>query len=136
MIATLRKLEILLEVRNHERMTIDNKTSMVEAYREYVNECVSELFKCPTPTVVKKTVDRYRSLVRELVESGHSTFVHGNQEIIVTKSSKDSGHYQITYFDEKGPIMDATRENVEELTRYILNSSIVPIRAEYLEIIS
>lgn len=136
MIATLRRLEILLEVRNHERMTIEDKTSMVDAYRKYVDECVSELFKYPTPTVVKQTVDRYRSLVRELVESGHSTFIHGNQEIIVTKSSKDSGHYQITYFDEKGPIMDATRENVEELTRYILNSSIVPIRAEYLEIIS
>lgn len=136
MITTLRKFEILLEVRNHERMTIEDKTSMVDAYRKYVDECVAELFKYPTPTVVKKTVDRYRSLVRELVESGHSTFIHGNQEIIVTKSSKDSGHYQITYFDEKGPIMDAKRENVEELTRYILNSSIVPIRAEYLEIIS
>ena len=136
MITTLRRLEILLEVRNHERMTIEDKTSMVEAYREYVNECVAELFKCPTPTVVKQTVDRYRALVRELVESGHSTFIHGSQEVIVTESSKVPGQFQVTYFDEKGPIMDATRENVEELTRYILSSSIVPIRSEYLEIIS
>ena len=136
MITTLRRLEILLEVRNHERMTIEDKTSMVEAYREYVNECVAELFKYPTPTVVKQTVDRYRSLVRELVESGHSTFIHGSQEVIVTESSKVPGQFQVTYFDEKGPVMDATRESVEELTRYILSSSIVPIRSEYLEIIS
>lgn len=133
---TLRRFEILLEVGNHERMTIEDKTSMVEAYRRYVNEYVAELFTFPTPTAVKKTVDRYRALVRELVESGHSTFIHGNQEVIVTESSKIPGHYQVTYFDEKGPIMDATRENIEEVTRYILNNSIVPIRAEYLEIVS
>lgn len=136
MITTLRRFEILLEVRNYERMTIKDKASMVEAYNEYVNECVAELFKYPTPTVVKKTVDKYRSLVRDLVESGHSTFIHGRQEVIVTKSSKVPGHHQLTYFDEKGPIMDVTRENVNELTRYILDSSIVPIRAEYLEIMS
>lgn len=136
MITTLRRFEILLEVGNHERMTIEDKTSMVEAYRRYVNEYVAELFNFPTPVAVKKTVDRYRGLVRDLVESGHSTFIHGNQEVIVTESSKVPGHFQITYFDDKGPVMDATRENLEDVTRYILNNSIVPIRTEFLEILS
>lgn len=133
---TLRRFEILLEVGNHERMTIEDKTSMVKAYRRYVDEYVAELFNFPVPVAIKKTVDRYRALVRELVESGHSTFIHGNQEVIITESSKVPGHFQITYFDDKGPIMDATRENTEEVTRYILSNSIVPIRAEYLEILS
>lgn len=133
---TLRRFEILLELGNHERMTIEDKTSMVEAYRRYVDEYVVGLFNFPVPVAIKKTVDRYRALVRELVESGHSTFIHGNQEVIVTESSKIPGQYQITYFDEKGPIMDATRENLEEVTRYILSNSIVPIRTEYLEILS
>lgn len=133
---TLRRFEILLEVGNHERMTIEDKTSMVEAYRRYVNEYVAELFNFPVSVAVKKTVDRYRGLVRELVESGHSTFIHGKQEVIVTESSKVPGQFQITYFDDKGPVMDATRENLEEVTRYILNNSIVPIRTEFLEILS
>ncbi len=80
--------------------------------------------------------DEQNAIIHKYIIEGNSLFLSGNNEVLVTPSSKNKGSYQLTYFDQTGAISDSQQESLESTLSYLKENNILPLNEEMAEFVT
>lgn len=123
--------EILLE--NHHNYKIDSKSSLKEALSKLNDISIDMYFGNGTFQQAELIENKIRNLLKQEVQKGTSCFLSIDNEVLISPSAKKNGYYQITYFDQKGPISDSQQPSLEKTVEYMSLNNIFPLKEEYVE---
>ena len=117
-------------------VTIDSKESLLDAKQSYLNVAFEQFYEQNKFEEFDHYLAQEKLIVSQYVKNEHKFFLSGENEVLLTKSSKDSGKYQLTFFDDKGAVSDKNLETLSDVTDYLIANNMIPANEEYAQFLS